>query len=125
MINIIKYMIKNNITAKNCKHCGQILANNDRLFEHITYMHSTFYCVGCGIETLGSKSKETLQHAKVCPQTLKPNTQCRYCPRIIEGSVGLYENHFKLCRRIRKIEFKSKLDDIINSFNISPEMNNY
>ena len=108
--------------SKTCVHCNMVLPNSDRLFEHITYMHSVFYCVDCGLKTNGSKSKETLQHIKECPHTLEPNTQCRYCPRKINGSIELYQNHTKLCRRIRNINFNSELDNIINSFNQDYQM---
>lgn len=59
-------------SVKTCKQCGETFPNMDRLFEHQTYVHSIFYCTDCGLQTRGSKSKETIQHKLECPHTIEP-----------------------------------------------------
>lgn len=114
-------MLKQEKAGAECRFCNEIFPNSDRLFEHLTYMHSIFFCVNCGIKTYGSKTKETLQHKNECPMTIAPNVQCKYCPRKLDGNAGVYQNHLKLCRRIRNMECANSIEKIVDSFDINPQ----
>ena len=78
---------------QNCKHCSKDFKKKHILVQHITAYHSVFFCQSCGYRIVGSQSKECKEHEKKCPWTLKPDTQCHYCPLRIEGNQELLKNH--------------------------------
>ena len=53
--------------------------------------------------------------------TIQPNIQCKYCPRKLDGNYDVYQNHLKLCRRIRNMDFKSSIEQIVDSFDINAQ----